>query len=586
MYRASRSATCCSGQRRRRRRTPDRRRRQAGRAPAADRRRPAAADLALRRAHGPPGRARGLLARARSGSRSGRATARSRSPTPRSRSDPEFIAGHHGALGRQADAQPVRQAIPRASARTPRGRPTTRRTALTRRSTGSTTCRLPVHGARARRARSTRSRSPRSSSGSTPKGVTLNQADFILTLMSVFWDEGPHAARGVQPRSRDAVTRRRRRRSTTSSSRSPTSCCASRSALGFRRGRLEHVYSLLRGKDLETGEFSAERARSSSTGCRARRTTCSTSPTGTSSSRCSCAPASAAAAMITSAERDPVRVRLVADRPARLRRRPAPAPRGHRPLVLHGGAHRALHRLARDPGRGRPRPAARPAATPTSFVATLDQDRRRHAHRRLLADHAAQRARHVRRPKSRRSRLLRGAQHPRRATCCFSKMRVAELLDPAIKRSGGHRAPPPVPARLPQGARASSDIKRRQPDREHRARRVAGQHRDLRSLPGDLLARSTRRGTPMQNSSGCASGTLSPTAGSTWPTTSSFPPAPTHGEGRQGWVQPAEDGEQSRTTTSPTSTSLIAAGETDNVEFKSRLATTRTPASATRRSRW
>jgi hypothetical protein len=29
--------------------------------------------------------------------------------------------------------------------------------------------------------------------------------------------------------------------------------------LGFRRARLQHVYSILRGKDLETGEFSDER---------------------------------------------------------------------------------------------------------------------------------------------------------------------------------------------------------------------------------------------------------------------------------------------------------------------------------------
>ena len=29
--------------------------------------------------------------------------------------------------------------------------------------------------------------------------------------------------------------------------------------LGFRRARLQHVYSILRGKDLETGEYSDER---------------------------------------------------------------------------------------------------------------------------------------------------------------------------------------------------------------------------------------------------------------------------------------------------------------------------------------
>ena len=30
-------------------------------------------------------------------------------------------------------------------------------------------------------------------------------------------------------------------------------------ALAFRRARLQHVYSILRGKDLETGKVSAER---------------------------------------------------------------------------------------------------------------------------------------------------------------------------------------------------------------------------------------------------------------------------------------------------------------------------------------
>ena len=32
------------------------------------------------------------------------------------------------------------------------------------------------------------------------EGVTLNQADFILTLMSVFWEKARRAARGVRSR--------------------------------------------------------------------------------------------------------------------------------------------------------------------------------------------------------------------------------------------------------------------------------------------------------------------------------------------------------------------------------------------------
>ncbi|MEK7406839.1 MAG: DUF262 domain-containing protein, partial [Acidobacteriota bacterium] len=92
------------------------------------------------------------------------------------------------------------------------------------------------------------------------EGVKLNQADFILTLLSVFGEDirvaleqfsrasrippGPGAGPSaynhfIQPRAdqmlRVAV------------------------ALGFYRGRLKSVYQLLRGKDMATGEFSAAR---------------------------------------------------------------------------------------------------------------------------------------------------------------------------------------------------------------------------------------------------------------------------------------------------------------------------------------
>ena len=90
------------------------------------------------------------------------------------------------------------------------------------------------------------------------KGVTLNQADFILTLMSVFWDEG----RGQLERfCRDA-----RQPSTSIASPfnhfiepDPDQLLRVSVGLGFRRARLQHVYSILRGKDLETGLFSQER---------------------------------------------------------------------------------------------------------------------------------------------------------------------------------------------------------------------------------------------------------------------------------------------------------------------------------------
>ena len=90
------------------------------------------------------------------------------------------------------------------------------------------------------------------------QGVTLNQADFILTLMSVFWDEGRSDL--------EQFCRAARQPSLQGSSSfnhfilpSPDQLLRVSMALGFRRARLEHVYSLLRGKDLDSGVFSADR---------------------------------------------------------------------------------------------------------------------------------------------------------------------------------------------------------------------------------------------------------------------------------------------------------------------------------------
>jgi len=90
------------------------------------------------------------------------------------------------------------------------------------------------------------------------KGTPLNQADFILTLMSVFWDKG-----------RKQLEEFCRQAKTPSSSNEPSpynhyllpnpdQLLRVSVALGFRRARLEYVYSLLRGKDLQTKQFSDE----------------------------------------------------------------------------------------------------------------------------------------------------------------------------------------------------------------------------------------------------------------------------------------------------------------------------------------
>ncbi len=90
------------------------------------------------------------------------------------------------------------------------------------------------------------------------EGVKLNQADFILTLMSVHWEKGRQqleqfcrdaadvAAKGPSPRNAFIDP-------------SPDQLLRAGVGLAFRRGRLQHVYNILRGKDLETGDVSAER---------------------------------------------------------------------------------------------------------------------------------------------------------------------------------------------------------------------------------------------------------------------------------------------------------------------------------------
>ncbi|MDI6851383.1 MAG: DUF262 domain-containing protein [bacterium] len=91
------------------------------------------------------------------------------------------------------------------------------------------------------------------------RGRTLNQADFILTLMSVFWDEGrkeleDFARRAKQPSADNCPSPYNPYFQP-----SPDQLLRVDVALAFRRARLEHVYSILRGKDLQTGEFSPER---------------------------------------------------------------------------------------------------------------------------------------------------------------------------------------------------------------------------------------------------------------------------------------------------------------------------------------
>jgi hypothetical protein len=92
------------------------------------------------------------------------------------------------------------------------------------------------------------------------EGVKLNQADFILTLLSVFWDEGRHAL--------ERFCRQARKAPATGSAPSPFNHFIDPDpdqllrvsvALGFNRGRLKSVYQVLRGKDMETDTFDPAR---------------------------------------------------------------------------------------------------------------------------------------------------------------------------------------------------------------------------------------------------------------------------------------------------------------------------------------
>lgn len=92
------------------------------------------------------------------------------------------------------------------------------------------------------------------------EGVKLNQADFILTLLSVFWDEGRKALESFCQRSRSVPS--------AGDGPSPFNYFIQPDpdqllrvsiAYGFNRGRLKSVYQVLRGKDMETGVFSTEK---------------------------------------------------------------------------------------------------------------------------------------------------------------------------------------------------------------------------------------------------------------------------------------------------------------------------------------
>ncbi|MBQ1016038.1 hypothetical protein KBX53_34955, partial [Micromonospora sp. M51] len=90
------------------------------------------------------------------------------------------------------------------------------------------------------------------------EGKKLNQADFIMTLMSVFWDEGRS---DLEQFARDAAAPSTDRASPFNHfiKPSPDQLLRVGVGLGLKRARLENVYSALRGRDASTGEIDAQK---------------------------------------------------------------------------------------------------------------------------------------------------------------------------------------------------------------------------------------------------------------------------------------------------------------------------------------
>ena len=88
------------------------------------------------------------------------------------------------------------------------------------------------------------------------EGVKLNQADFILTLLSVFWDEGRKQLETFCREARKPAMNGKA--SSFNHFIEPDAGQLLRVAVayGFNRGRLKSVYQILRGKDVDTGVIS------------------------------------------------------------------------------------------------------------------------------------------------------------------------------------------------------------------------------------------------------------------------------------------------------------------------------------------
>ena len=91
------------------------------------------------------------------------------------------------------------------------------------------------------------------------QGVSLTQADFILTLLSVYWEEGRKEIEQFCIDSR-SIPEKETRFSSFNYIIKPDPDDMLRVLVGltFHRAKMKDVYSVIRGRDMETGEFSEE----------------------------------------------------------------------------------------------------------------------------------------------------------------------------------------------------------------------------------------------------------------------------------------------------------------------------------------
>ncbi|ODS43035.1 MAG: hypothetical protein MSIBF_07285 [Candidatus Altiarchaeales archaeon IMC4] len=91
------------------------------------------------------------------------------------------------------------------------------------------------------------------------QGVSLTQADFILTLLSVYWEEGRKEIEQFCIDSRNIPEKETRFSSFNYLIKpDPDDMLRVLVGLTFHRAKMKDVYSIIRGRDMETGEFSEE----------------------------------------------------------------------------------------------------------------------------------------------------------------------------------------------------------------------------------------------------------------------------------------------------------------------------------------